>query len=171
MTAFMLLKAICKYLEQCMDEYAAAQGNKGEYRKPRVFPFYLPFKNPKVPEKIDFPYITVRIESGQDPDEQDGYTTLSTVQVILSFGVYHQSDPDNDGFIHPDGALDLLNLMEYVRISLQRQGVIDRKYRIEKPYTWRIPEEQPYPLWVGQATTTWTIQSVTEQFEEVFLHG
>lgn len=159
MTAAMLLRALCDFLRELLAEYAAAKGDGGQFTAPRVFEWYLPFKNPKAPEKIDFPYVVARIVSGEDSQDPN---VGSTVQVHLSFGVYDESERV-DGFLRPSGAYDLINLMEHVRIGLLRQLVIDNRFRIEKPYKWSIPEEQPYPLWVGEATTSWTVQIVTEQ--------
>lgn len=170
MTAFLLLQALCKFLRETVKDYAAAQGDDGEFRIPKVFEWYLPFKNPRAEEKIDFPYIAPRIISGEDMDAGLHAPLLSTVRIDIAFGVYRESG-GIDGFTHPDGAYDLLNLMEHVRIALFRQSAIDNKYIIEKPYKWDIPDEQPYPLWVGQAHTIWTVQSATSQNEGVDLHG
>ena len=165
MTAVLLLQAIIRFLEEAVAGYAAAQSARGEYRTPQVFPWSLPFKNPKAPENVDFPYIVARIVEGVDPVAEPMDPLLSTVRVDLIFGVYHESIA-KDGIVHPDGAYDLLNLMEHTRIELFRQGVLERKFRIEKPYKWNIPEEQPYPLWVGSAQSIWTVQSATQQNDE-----
>lgn len=162
MTAHLLLKALCVFLQNIVSDYASAQGEKGEFKTPQVFDWYLPFKNPKVPEKIDFPYIVGRIIDGEDAVD-------SKVKIELSFGVYNEGTKVNE-FVHPDGAYDLLNLMEHVRIALLEQGLIDGKFQIEKPYKWNIPEDQPYPLWVGQAQTIWNVQSVMENID-IDLHA
>ncbi|WP_020621131.1 hypothetical protein [Paenibacillus daejeonensis] len=171
MTAAMLLRALVAYLQVAVADYAAAQADGGRYTVPRVFDWYLPFKDPRKEEKIDFPYIVARIMDGEDPESEPKDVTGSTVHVHLSFGVYHPGTMDEAGFIHPDGNYDLLNLMEHVRMALQQQPLIDQRYRLEKPYNWDIPDGQPYPLWVGQAVTRWSVQSVTEQIQGVDLHG
>ncbi|KEQ22309.1 hypothetical protein [Paenibacillus tyrfis] len=171
MTAFLLLQALRTFLGEAVAEYAAAQGGRGEYQVPKVFDWFLPFKNPKAEQHTDFPYIVARIIEGDDPVYEPMAPLFSTIRVDLAFGIYHESAAD-DGFVHPDGAYDLLNLMEHVRIALFRKGVLENKFRIEKPYRWQIPEEQPYPLWVGTAQSTWTVQSATQQMiEGVDLHG
>jgi len=167
MTAAMLLRAICEFLRRLLAEYAAAKGYDGRFTPPRVFEWYLPFKNPKAPEKIDFPYVVARIVNGEDSQDLN---IGSTVQVKLSFGVYDEGERV-DGFLQPSGAYDLMNLMEHVRIGLLRQRIIDNRFWIETPYKWSIPEEQPYPLWVGEATTIWKVQSVTEQQTGGVIHG
>lgn len=156
MTSVLLLKALSRFLTETVSNYSAAQGEDKQFREPVVFDWFLPFKNPKIPEKIDFPYIVPKITNGQDGNER---TANSTVHINIAFGVYKEA-VDVNGLQHPDGAYDLLNLMDYVRISLFQQGILDKRYKLELPYTWDIPEEQPYPLWVGQANTIWTIPKV-----------
>lgn len=171
MTAYFLLKSLIAYLQDVIDEYAAAQADGGNYQVPKVFDWYLPFKNPRASEKIDFPYVTAKLVEGTDPVDDGHSPTLSTVRIDISFGVFAEAKDEN-GFHHPDGAYDLINLMEFVRIRLLRHGVIDNQYRIERPYKWHFPDEQPYPLWVGQAQTIWTVQSVPQQtIEGVDLHA
>ncbi|MFD0710633.1 hypothetical protein [Paenibacillus sp. GCM10027626] len=173
MTAALLLRALCEFLRKTVADYAAAQSSAGGYVPPTVFDWYLPFKDARR-EDIDFPFITARIVNGDDPVDDPSAALYSTVRIDLAFGVYsgHRLIKPNDDPIHPDGAYDLLNLMEHVRTALFREGIIDRKFRIERPYKWSIPEEQPYPLWVGEAQTIWTVQSATQQNNEgVDLYG
>jgi hypothetical protein len=159
MTAFLLLRSYKKFLEKTVADYAAAQGEGGDFKYPSVFEWNLPFKNPKAHDKIDFPYIVARIINGKNTSSPYGIS--SSIIIDTYFGVYCEGT-EVDGFIHPDGAYDLLNLMEHVRIALFKAGVLDKKYKVEQDYTWEIPEEQPYPLWVGQSRSIWSIQSVFE---------
>lgn len=163
MTPFFLLKAICAYLNQLVDDYAAAQGSTKEFVKPRIFEWYLPFKNGRAEESVSFPYIAPRITDGEDADD-------STVNVMLYFGVYSEG-PNVNGFTQPDGAYDLLNLMEHVRTSLQTQKILEEQFELQKPYKWEIPDEQPYPLWVGSASTKWIVAAPLQRLEVDFLHG
>jgi len=166
-TAEMLLMSLCSFLRDAVDQYAAAQGKSNTFRKPEVYDWWLPFKDRKrggEEEKIDFPYIAARIVNGKDTADE------SQVRIELSFGVYSEAT-EVDGKEHPDGAYDLLNLMEFVRQALFIQRVIDNRFTIEKPYEWDIPEEQPYPLWVGRAQTLWVVQTIMPQLKGDFLHG
>lgn len=167
MTAAMLLRSLCSFLRDAVNQYAAAQGKSNTSRKPEVYDWWLPFKDRKrgdEEEKIDFPYIAARIVNGKDSAED------SQVMIELSFGVYSEAT-ENDGKKHPDGAYDLLNLMEFVRQALFNVRVINNRFAIEKQYEWDIPEEQPYPLWVGRARTLWSVQTVIPQLKGDFLHG
>ncbi|MCY9762614.1 hypothetical protein M5X06_31590 [Paenibacillus alvei] len=169
MTSVLLLQALCKFLRDTVKNYAAAQGEQGGFRPPEVYDWFLPFKNPKMPDKIDFPYIVPKIINGEDA-ARENHVLQSDVVIEISFGVYSESK-DAGGNIHPDGAYDLLNLMEYVRIALLRQERLDKRYKIEIPYKWDIPDEQPYPLWVGRARTIWTIQSVIPETGVDIIYG
>lgn len=164
MTAFLLLRAVANFLRQTVDQYAAARAYSGEYRRPEVFEWDLPMKNPKQPVEIDFPYIVAFLGEGEDNGEES-IATLS-----LAFGVYQPGTNRPDGHVHQDGAYDLLNLMEHVRIALFRQAAIEG-FRIEKPYKWSIPKEQPFQFWIGHAESKWTVQAATSQELEGFLHG
>lgn len=170
MTAVLLLKALVKFLQESVNEYAAAQAADGEFKAPLVFDWDLPFKDPRKPEKIDFPYICARIRKGVDPDADPMDSIFSTVEIDLYFGVYHPGS-DKDGFIHADGGNDLLNLMEHIRQALLMKGIIENKYKIERPYQWEIPQDQPLLFWIGQASTVWSIQSINDQYGGAFLHG
>lgn len=162
MTAFFLLKAICAFLEETLKEYATAQNKLGEYVTPKVFEWYLPFVTAGPDPKIDFPYVAARIVKGQDLED-------SMVNVNLYFGVYCKGE-EIDGLTKPDGAYDLLNLMEHVRIALNRKGVLDNKFELQKPYEWELSDEQPYPLWVGWASTKWNVAAPLQQLG-VDIHG
>ncbi|MBJ6362101.1 hypothetical protein ACFOQM_12445 [Paenibacillus sp. GCM10012307] len=164
MTPVLLLKELVQFLRSAVDDYAATKGESGEYRVPEVFDWYLPFKSGRDAEKTDFPYVTAKIVDIEETDDQQRVT------VILSFGVYHDGIDDNADRqrVHPDGAYDLLNLMEHVRQSLYRKGIINRQFRLKKPYKAHIPEEQPYPLWVGQAITTWELPPIKREVPIIY---
>jgi hypothetical protein len=132
---------------------------------PEVYEWALPFKNPKAGlGDIDFPYIVVAPSEGQDTDNE------STMQIDLLFGVY-QEGAERGGFTHPDGVLDVLNLMEHVRIALFRGRILDDRFELIKPYKWQVPREQPYPLWVGEAKSIWVVAAPLPQLVKEDIHG
>lgn len=169
MTSVLLLQELCKFLQETVKDYAAAQGEQDGFRAPEVYDWFLPFKNPKMPDKIDFPYVVPKFVDSEC-SAREGNQLQSTVTIEISFGVYSENNDEN-GNVHPDGAYDLLNLMEYVRIALLRQEILNKRYKIELPYKLDIPEEQPYPLWVGRARTKWTIQSVIPERGVDMIYG
>jgi hypothetical protein len=51
--------------------------------------------------------------------------------------------------------------------------VIAKKYRVEYPCRFEMPEEQPYPQWIGEMTTNWIIARPLEEIydKEVIQDG
>lgn len=170
MTASMLLNTLCSFLRKTVEGYAAAQSSSRQYVPPKVFEWDLPFKNPRQTEKVDYPFIVARIAGGEDPEMSANAVLMSRVQIELVFGVYSEGS-EASGFVVRDGLYDLINLMEHVRQALQREPLLDNRYRLERPYKWHIPEEQPYPLWVGFAESIWSVHSVADEQNGGLLHG
>lgn len=163
MIAAWLLREVAAFLRDAVEEYAAAQDAHQSFRKPRVFEWRLPSPNQELPEEeqeqVDFPYIVVALQEGEDT--ADG----STVRLDLAFGVYRESDPVG-GLHYHDGLYDVLALMEHARIALFRQQIIAGKYQLIKPYKWSMDEEQSYPLWTGTAQSLWQVAAALPQLGE-----
>lgn len=119
---------------------------------PAVHIGYLPKKTHVNVEENEFPFVILRPLEGEDSDHETGFATIK-----LLFGT--KSD-DDEGFI------DVLNVMERVRIALLKKRVLDQRYRLELPYKWKFHEEQPEPEWIGEATTKWLLPTVHEEVEE-----
>ncbi|WP_440831781.1 hypothetical protein [Paenibacillus sp. 22594] len=139
-----MLQAIKKYIEELVSDNVQT--------KPAVHIGFLPPKTKETAGESEFPFILVRPTVGEDKQDD------SKVTVKLIFGVKAE---DSQGFV------DLFNLMEQLRISLQRQRIIEKRFRLELPYKWEFYDEQPYPEWLGEATTIWTLPTI--QQEEGFL--
>lgn len=142
-TPILLSGAIKKFIEGVLADYVPMQV--------QVYEGYLPSKTAENINTPDYPYVIVRLHTGDAQD--NGHT----VNVLLYFGT--KSDDD-------EGFKDVLNVMEHVRIALLKQRVIEKQFRMELPYTWELFEGQPQPEWVGLAKTKWTLPAVRE---EVFL--
>lgn len=136
-------------------------GNQGIFKKeladdaatiPAVHLGALPSKTAENRNDPVFPLIIVRPMDGDSDDKE------SRAQVKLLFGT--QSD-DDSGFI------DVLNLMERVRILLMRQRIIDKKFRIESNWKWQFLEDQPEPQWICQAITTWTLPQIRQEVKHI----
>lgn len=154
MTPMATVDAICAFLEQLLAEYTLPT-EKGTEKTPQIISGWLPpKKNPKDPaDAPDFPFIIVRLVEGEETEGSN----MATIDLI--FGVYSE---DYDGRA-------LLNLMEHTRQALFRKGVLENKFRIDKPYKFEVFDEQPYPQWFGIAETNWAIQNIYE--EDEWLHG
>jgi len=144
MTPVMLMMAIKDFLIKELADDAATI--------PAVHLGALPSKTAENRNDPVFPLIIVR------PMDGDGDNDESRVQVKLLFGT--QSE-DDSGFI------DVLNLMERVRILLMRQRIIDRKFQIEPNWKWQFLEDQPEPQWICQAITTWTLPQIRQEVKHI----
>ncbi|MEK3749426.1 hypothetical protein NYE25_14375 [Paenibacillus sp. FSL E2-8871] len=144
MTSVMLMMAIKEFLKKELADDAATI--------PAVHLGALPSKTAENRNDPVFPLIIVRPMDGDSDDKE------SRAQVKLLFGT--QSD-DDSGFI------DVLNLMERVRILLMRQRIIDKKFRIESNWKWQFLEDQPEPQWICQAITTWTLPQIRQEVKHI----
>jgi len=140
LTTVLLMMALKEFLQTALADDAAAI--------PGVHLGALPSKTEATRDIPDYPLIIIR------PIEGDSDNDAASAKVKLIFGT--QSD-DDSGFI------DVLNLMERVRILLMRQRIIDKKYRIEPSWKWTFMEEQPEPQWICQAITTWTLPQMRQE--------
>ncbi|WP_160044706.1 hypothetical protein [Paenibacillus sp. USDA918EY] len=104
-----------------------------------------------LPDERDerWPYIIIIFNSAEDTE--DGYRTAN---IDLSFGC------EGSG---PDGYMDVLHLMEYVRASLLRETYEGWSFRLTRPLTMGFYEEQPDPYWIGYVSTTWEVPSIEQE--------
>lgn len=144
MTPVMLMLAIRDFLKAELINDAATI--------PAVHLGALPSKTAANRDDPVFPLIIIR------PMEGDSDNSESRAKVKLLFGT--QSE-DDSGFI------EVLNLMERVRIILMRQRIIDKKFRIEPDWKWRFLEDQPEPQWICQAETTWTLPQIRQEVKNL----
>lgn len=141
MTPALLLMAIQHFLSETLADNVVTI--------PAVHIGYLPSKTASNRDQPEYPFIIVRALEGKVTDEHK-------VKVKLLFGTKSNDD---------EGYLDVLNLVERVRIAILRSGVLERKYRLdnEQPLMWKLYEEQPQPEWVAEATMTWLLPTIREE--------
>ncbi|PWK16065.1 hypothetical protein [Tumebacillus permanentifrigoris] len=147
MTKVGLMKAIQSFLQENVREFSFETNEQTE-KAPAVVLHGLPPKGEK--DTPDFPFIIVRLLEGESNDSG------SKAQVKLIFGTYSEDF---------DGIIDLMNLMERVEQALFKKGILEKRYRIENPFKWKVPEEQPAPEWLGEAVSIWSVPQVTEEVQ------
>ncbi|OBZ08049.1 hypothetical protein [Bacillus sp. FJAT-26390] len=147
-TPILLSGAIKRFIEAVIADNVSQQ--------PAVHEFYLPEKvlgNQNVPE---FPYIIVRLHKGET--QADGHKVI----VNLYFGTKSED---------AEAPKDVFNVMERVRLALLKNRTLERQFRLEveqpNAYKWEFFEGQPSPEYIGQAITTWTIPTITEEVEGI----
>lgn len=131
-------------------------------KAPRIVNGYLEPKRSRGPKETepDFPYIIVRPPNG---NTQQDHT--STVQVNLIIGCHSE---EFDGYEY------CLHVLSEVRRGLMEQpnlnpGAIGSVFRMEYPFEWEMPDDQPWPEFLILVKTRWTIATPLENPDpEVF---
>jgi hypothetical protein len=137
-TIYLLIKAIQTFLEnELADDLAMV---------PAVHLGYLP----KEPQELAYPFIIIC------PAEGEGDKDSIKTQIKLLFGTQAEEG---------SGLIDLLNLMERVRILLLRERIIAKQFAIDASWKWKLSEEQPLTGWTGEVTTTWMLPQIRREVE------
>lgn len=163
-----LIDAICEFLTLTVKDLQL-KTQSGDERPPQIVAGYLPPKNPKKPElqEDDFPFVIVRLISLEDVSEKGGGTDRNYAQAVVKLVIGAYSHDAQDGW------RDVANIATRVWIDLFKKRVIAKKYRVEYPCRFEMPEEQPYPQWIGEMTTNWIIARPLEEIydKEVIQDG
>lgn len=146
-TPIMLLDELKAFAEEIVRTYVLETNQPGLTKQPKVITGYLPPK--KSTPDPDYPFVIVRLSDGTD--DQNG----STVGVRILVGTYSE-DPQN-------GWRDVANIIWRMRTALLTTRVIGGRFRLEYPITFEMPEEQPFPEWVGVMDTVWILPQPVEE--------
>lgn len=136
-----LTEALRNKIADAVKDYRLPVKN-GKMRCPNVFNGYLPPKRSGVVD--DFPFVVVRADEGKI-SRTDGEAE-TTVSIII--GCY------TDEF---DGHEYCINVMQRISAALSTlpDDTLDDRYILQDPIEWRLLEEQPYPQWQLDMSTTW----------------
>ena len=119
----------------------------GEYVPLNVFSQQLP-KREHGSDEDPFPYIIVRLDSGDIASQTDAHK----VDVILVVGIF-DDDLDNQGHKR------VLEVMEGIQARYEEEPVLNGKYRMEDPFSWALQDEESYPYYYGAAQMTWSARA------------
>lgn len=105
-----------------------------------------------LPDERDerWPFIII-VFGGPAEDNEEGYRT---VNMNLIFGC------EGNG---PDGYMDVLHLMEYVRTYFLCETYDEWPAQLIRPLTYELYEEQADPYWMGYMSTTWEMPSIAQE--------
>lgn len=135
-----------------------ADSNLIEYKAPRIVDGFLPPARSRGPkeEEPEFPFIIVRPSAGQTNASR---ATTATVKIMV--GCY---DEDYDGHQYA------LLVLAAIRRGLMEQPTVGSVFRLEMPFEWELPDDQPWPQWQLEITTRWTIATplTTEPVDNVY---
>lgn len=148
MTPTLLVDELRDFVDEVVRNYWFETNRQDITKAPQVVTGYLPPK--KSSPDPDYPFVIVRLVEGSDNPEG------ATVTVKIIVGTYSE-DAQN-------GWRDVANIIERVWIELFKKRIIGKKFMVEYPMKFEMPEEQPFPEWIGIMTTVWTVaHSVLEE--------
>lgn len=149
MTNEIILQVLEKFFkEEVADHIKLKKPESDEYVNPNVFIGYLPPKG-FLPEGFDLPCIVVGMMDGNDSD------TETTLSARITFAIYSEGHEEN-GEIVPDmqGYKDIVSLIDKSRLKLATNSIIGGVCTVNKPITWALYDEQPWPFWYGYIAFT-----------------
>ena len=148
MTALEALIALKKYLEEEVAPSILLQkeySDPPEFVHPYVSIITLPHKN-FVPANFQVPHILIGLVQGDDnTDENALQIRIACATYGGSVGFQEENNiPDEKGYI------DLLTLLERIKLKLVEDTIINGNCVVEKPIQYGVYDEQiTYPYWYG----------------------
>lgn len=119
-----------------------------------VYKMQLPREKDKT-QKI--PYILLQVLNGSD-DQEKNEPEKSTCKIRMVFATYSE-----DG---GQGSYDVLNLILRVRSELEKVGIIGGKFTLQKPLEYIIYPDSPYPYYIGEMVTNWSMPTIKREVEQ-----
>lgn len=158
MTKVFFLESLCEYTRKILTDLrlpVRAQGEEKEpsLRQPEVYAMRLP---DSMETKRKAPYIIHQIITSEDA-QSPGEKAKSSVTVRSIFCVYNRDEQE--------GALDLLNVTERLRIHLLKDRIIDSRYELDlaqKMETIFYPDDTK-PYFAGEMKTVWKIPAIERE--------
>ena len=128
------------------------------YRSAYVYLMRLPDSN-SVFKKA--PYILHQLITAQDR-QPPGQHPVSTALVRSIFCVYNEDEQE--------GGLMLLNLMERLRIAMERKIVIEKRYKLllDPAVEALIYPENTAPYYGGEMVSTWKIPAIEREVRQLY---
>lgn len=145
-TPVLLVDELKVFIEGVVSDYRLDTKQAELSRAPQVLAGYLP---PKEPNSTDYPFVIVRFIEGTDAQDEG----KAVIKIIA--GTY--SEDAQAGWRDP------ANILQRIRTEFLKRRIVGGKFRLEFPLKIEMPEEQPYPEWIGFMTTTWTIAQPVEE--------
>jgi hypothetical protein len=161
MTPVFLMDELKKFIEEKTADIKLpvrirSGSNEEKERSALVFQMGLPTPD-DVQQKV--PYILLKFLNGVD-DKAAGEPDESTCKVRIIFAVY--SDDGQEGPLH------VLNLILRVRSELEKVGIIDQRFVLQKPLEYIVYQDTQPPYYMGEIMTNWSIPTIKREVEEIW---
>ena len=172
MTQEFLQDAVVADLEQLF-KGETLKNSAGAERRIQVFPQDLPIRagadlGPELdpeedpdlepeqpPEDVPEPYVIVRIPGGELPNQD----TRQQVELVLVICVY-DPDPNRQGF------RDALHIVNTILTHYGRNGIVGRRYEVQYPIQWVVPEEDTHPYYFAGMALKLTAPAIFKEVPE-----
>lgn len=163
MTALMLQKAVSEFLFEKVSsvtkiKYTNQSGEEKEVNPAIIKGWITPKRqnrnNSSDLSSKEYAHIGTRISKAELSDKSN----IVTLKIIV--GVQSYDEYNEDECL---GYIEICNLIEKIIQELLKQSTIAKKYQIQNNVTYKIPEEQPYPYWIGEISTNWELPPIYEE--------
>ncbi len=172
MTQEFLQDAVVADLEQLF-KGETLKNSAGAERRIQIFPQDLPIRagadlEPELdpeedpdlepeqpPEDVPEPYVIVRIPGGELPNQD----TRQQVELVLVICVY-DPDPNRQGF------RDALHIVNTILTHYGRNGIVGRRYEVQYPIQWVVPEEDTHPYYFAGMALKLTAPAIFKEVPE-----
>lgn len=147
-----LTKSLCSFLGDLFRDYElpvwdVKKNAFGKPRAPKVFNGSFPLRNSGGSADSDIPCIVVR------PESADTDYDVTSVDVSIAVCVFAG---DMEKPVGLDTAMEAMTRIRTALVSLPYQ-ILDDRYQLRLPIKWSGLDEQPFPYWQINMTTSWVI--------------
>lgn len=160
MTKIKLLDDLVEFTKDAIKDIilplAPQERDTGDSPKARAAEVYKMRLPDSAAAKKKVPYIIHQIVTSKDTQPEGQYPS-SSVSVRSIFAVYCKDESE--------GAMHLLNLMERVRIELEKQVVIGHQFELDLKTgvdTLIYPDDTA-PYFIGEMSTAWNIPAIRRE--------
>lgn len=128
-----------------------------EGRPPNVFLMNTPDRNDMISR---IPYLLIQFLTGKDRKNADTGDEESTANIRILIATYN-----DDG---EDGGMQVLEIIERIRIMLQKGRLLDQQYMLQMPFDYEVYPDDTGVYYLGEINTVWSLPLIerTEFFIE-----
>ncbi len=160
MTPIILLDRLKEFVEkQTRDLLLSVRVKSDEEPQERpahVYKMRLPNKEGET--KL-IPYILLQFVSGHDSQEEN-QDPESGCMVRIVIATYSE-----DG---ETGAMNVLNIIDRIRIALLKAGVIGEQFLLQKPIEYIVYPDSTNPYFLGEMITRWGLPIIEREVENLW---
>jgi len=150
MTPVMMIDELVERIKEIVQQLRLGTTDPDIQRAPQVWAETVPKKSATESGSSDVPWVIVRFIE----DEEDDDRCLATVRIIT--GTFSEDERE--------GWRDILNVTTRIKSELLKNPLFGgNRFRIERPFLTEIPEEQPFPVWIGVQTVKVAMPKIDEE--------